>query len=155
MATVTGLVQGTRTLLTGASAGLGGLGSGNYASCGNITHATNDPLDVVLEVYFSAPTVSGNKQLVVFAKGSLDGTNFESGPESGTTTSAEADMTYLGTVPCASSNATHRGIFSLSAAFGGVLPHTSKIVVKNDLGASLGEGNNDIYYAEITAYSSG
>lgn len=155
MATLTGLVQGTRTILSGASAALGGLASATYASCGNIVHATNDPLDVILEVYFSAPTVSGNKQLLVFGKGSLDGTNFESGPESGTAASAEVDLTYIGTVPCKTSNAVHRGIFNIAPAFGGILPHTTKIVVKNDLGAALGEGNNDIYYAEITAYSSG
>lgn len=156
MATITGLVQGTRTILSGASAELDSLGSGNYTSCGNIVCATNDPLDVVIEVHVSAPTTpAGNKQLVVFGKGSLDGTNFESGPETGSTTTDEPDLTFIGTVPVNTGNATHRGVFSLAPAFGGVLPHTVKLVVKNDLGAALGTGGHGIYYAEITSYSSG
>ena len=47
-----------------------------------ITHNTNQPLDVLVEVTTTPGTVSGNKQLMVFAKISPDGTNFTSGPES-------------------------------------------------------------------------
>jgi hypothetical protein len=82
-------------------------------------------------------TPAGNKQLVIFAKGSLDGTNFGSGPESGTTTTDEPDLHFVGSVPLNSASTTHRKVFSLAAAYGGLLPAASKLIFKNDLGVAL------------------
>ena len=92
MATVKQVV-GSRTSLT--TSALNSLASATFVSAGTITHNTNQPLDVLVEVTATPGTVSGNKQLVVFAKISLDGTNFTSGPESGTTTTDEPDLFLL------------------------------------------------------------
>lgn len=135
MAASKSVVQ-TRTSLT--TTALNTLASGGFTLCGTLTYATNDPLDVLLEVQVVAGTTSGNKQAVVYAKGSLDGTNFESGIESGTATTTEGNLTFIGTVPCPEAG-THNGIFSMANAFG-VLPHSSKIVVKNDSGAAFTSG---------------
>lgn len=143
MSTITQAV-GTRTNL----GSLGTLAAGTYLAVGTITHNTNKPLEVELEVSATPGTVSGNKQLVVFAKQSLDGTYFGTGPESGTTTTDETNLTFLGTLPLNSNATLQRGVFRLSAAYGGPLPYASKIIVKNDSGAALASGS--VEFSEVT-----
>lgn len=148
MATIKQIV-GTRTSLT--TSALNSLASATFVSAGTITHNTNQPLDVLVEVTTTPGTVSGNKQLVVFAKVSLDGTNYSTGPESGTTTTDEPDLYYVGTVPLNTSSAVQTKTFSLVASLGGTLPYASKIIIKNDSGAALAASGNSVYYSEISA----
>lgn len=148
MATIT-QVQGTRTSLT--VTGFSTLASATYVASNAYTANTNKPMDVVIEVEAATTnTPSGNKQVVVFAVASLDATNYQSGPQSGTTTTDEPDLTFLGTVPINTSSTTHRKAFSLATAFGFV-PNTFKIVLKNDLGVALTSGA--AYTAEISYVS--
>lgn len=148
MATIKQVV-GSRTSLT--TSALNSLASATFVSAGTITHNTNQPLDVLVEVTATPGTVSGNKQLVVFAKVSLDGTNYSTGPESGTTTTDEPDLFFVGTVPLNTNSTAQTKTFSLAAALGGVLPYASKIIVKNDSGAVLAASGNSVYYSEISA----
>lgn len=143
MATVTQQL-GSRTNL----GSLGTLAAGTYLNVGTITFDTNKPLEVVLEVSSTPGTVSGNKQLVVFAQESLDGTNFETGPVSGTSTTDESNLTFIGTVPLNTNSTLQRGVFKLSPSFGGALPFAAKIIVKNDSGVALASGS--VEYAEVT-----
>jgi hypothetical protein len=102
-------------------------------------------MDVTIEVEVTpSAATSGNKQLVVFAQLSLNNTDFGSGPTSGTTTTDEQDLHWIGTVPVKSTG-THRKFFSLSG-----LPVTQylKLVVKNDMGVALTSGF--IYKSDIT-----
>lgn len=149
MATITA-VQGARTSLN--VTGLSTLASGAYCVSDAINNTANDPLDVLVEVAVATTnTPAGNKQVVVFAKASLDGTNYQSGPESGTTTTDEPDLTPLGVVPLNTATNTHRKVFSLATAFGGNLPAYAKIVFKDDLGVALTSGT--VYTAEVTGAS--
>ena len=148
MATVKQVV-GTRTALT--TSALNSLASATFVSAGTITHNTNQPIDVLVEVTATPGTVSGNKQLVVFAKVSLDGTNYSTGPESGTTTTDEPDLYYVGTVPLNTNSTAQTKTFSLAAALGGMLPYASKLIIKNDSGAALSASGNSVYYSEISA----
>lgn len=149
MATITAVV-GTRTSLT--VTGLSTLASATYVTSSAYNCTANDPLDLMVEVEVATTnTPSGNKQVVVFAKGSLDGTNFTSGPESGTTTTDEPNLRFIGTVPMNSSSTTQRKIFSLAGPFGGYLPQQVKIVLKNDLGVALTSGA--CYTSEVTGNS--
>jgi len=150
MATISLITGAIQTLTTSA---LDSLANVTYVSAGTITHTTNDPLDVLIQVKATPGTVSGNKQLVVFAKGSLDGTDFESGPESGTTTTDEPNLTFIGTVPLGTNSTAQIGVFSLAMAFGGALPQQTKIIVKNDSGASLAASGNYVKYSEVTGSS--
>ncbi len=143
MSTITQAL-GTRTNL----GSLGTLATGTYLVVGTITHNTNKPLEVEIEVSATPGTVSGNKQLAVFAKQSLDGTNFGSGPESGTTTTDEPNLAYLGVLPLNTNSTLQRGVFRLAAAFGGTLPYATKIIVKNDSGAALASGS--VEFSEVT-----
>lgn len=148
MATIKQVV-GTRTALT--TSALNSLASATFVSAGSLTHNTNQPLDVLVEVTATPGTVSGNKQLVVFAKVSLDGTNYSTGPESGTTTTDEPVLYYVGTVPLNTNSAVQTKTFSLAVALGGTLPYASKIIIKNDSGAALAASGNSVYYSEISA----
>ena len=142
MATVTQTV-GTRTNL----GSLGTLANVTYINAGTITFNTNKPVEVLLEVSATPGTVSGNKQLVVFAQRSLDGTNFETGPTSGTTTTDESELTQIGVVPLPSNSTLQRKTFNLSQALG-TLPYACKIICKNDSGAALASGS--VEYSVVT-----
>lgn len=142
-------VQGARTALT--VTGLGTLASATYVASSAYNAGTNSPLDVVIDVEVATTNVVvGNKQVVVFVSASLDGTNFQSGPTSGTTTTDESDLTYLGIVTMNTSTTTHRKAFSIFNAYG-FMPQQFKIILKNDLGVALTSGA--VYTAEISGTS--
>jgi hypothetical protein len=148
MATIKSEVQ-TANTLTSTQTSLGTLASATYLVSETITHSTNDPLDVLVEVMVqSTNTPAGNKQVVIFAKGSLDGSTFGSGPESGTTTTDEPDLHYVGSIPVNTASTQHRKVFSLASAYGGVLPVATKLVFKNDLGVALTTGAT-VKYSEV------
>ena len=148
MATVKQVV-GSRTSLT--TSALNSLASATFVSAGTITHNTNQPLDVLVEVTATPGTVSGNKQLLVYAKASLDGSNQTTGPETGTTVTDEPNLYYVGTLLLNTNSTTQTKVFSLAAAYGGLLPYASEIVVRNDSGAALNASGGSVYYSEISA----
>jgi hypothetical protein len=146
MAIVKQLV-GTRTSL--AYTGLATLASGTYVK--NTTAydcSTNQPVDVIIEVDSATGTApAGNKQLVVFISESLDGTNYRSGPTSGTSAVDETNLRFIGTVPMNTITVTQIGTFSIFNALGYV-PKTFFIVIKNDLGVALTSGT--VWTSEIS-----
>lgn len=140
-------VWGARTALT--TTALNSLASAAYVAAGTIDLTTPDPLDVVVEVEATPGTVSGNKQLVVFAKVSLDGTNYSTGPESGSTATDEPNLYLIGVLPLNTNSTLQRESFSVLSALGFVPPYL-KIVVKNDSGASLAASGHAVRYAVMT-----
>ena len=127
---------------------LGTLASGTYIASSAIDLGASIPLDVTFEVECDPNgTPTGSKQLVLFAKLSLDNTSFGSGPESGTDATNEADLHWIGTLPCNDTN-VHRKFFSLS---GLPVARYLKLVIKNDMGVALTSGN--VYRADITGTS--
>lgn len=144
MATFT-QAQGTKSA---SILNLGTLASATYIASSAIDLGTSIPLDVTFEVEcVPSAATSGSKQLILFAKLSLDNTNFGSGPESGTTTTDEPDLHWIGTLPV-NATGTHRKTFSLS---GLPVARYLKLVVKNDMGVALTSGN--VYRADITGAS--
>jgi hypothetical protein len=143
--------QGTRTQLSGAAAALNSAGSATatYVTVGTVTHNSSGkvPLDCIVELAITAPaTVGGNKQAVLYAQASLDGTNFGTGPTSGTTTTDEPNLRLVGLLPLNSNSGLQRDVFSLASAHrGGVLPYASKLIVKLDVGAALPASGHDVY----------
>ncbi len=141
---------GPRTWLT--TTALNSLASATFVSAGTITHNTNQPIDVMVEVTATPGTVSGNKQLLVYARAYLDSNNIPTtGPVSGTTTTDEPNLYFVGALPLNTSSTTQTRIFSLAAAYGGVLPYASEIVLRNDSGAALNASGGSVYYSEISA----
>lgn len=147
MAIVKQLV-GTRTSL--AFTGLATLASATYVQ--NTTAydcSVSQPLDVIVEVDAATTnTPAGNKQIVVFVQDSLDGTNYRSGPTSGTTATRESNLKYLGALPLTTASTTEIGTFSIAVALGYV-PKSFFIVLKNDLGVALTSGT--VFTSEISS----
>lgn len=139
---------GSRTQLSGAAAVLNSLASATYVVVGTVTHASSGkvPLACPVELAITPGTVSGNKQAVLFAQVSLDGTVFSTGPTSGTTTTDEPDLLWLGTLLLGTNATLQRKIFDIAAAMpGGILPFATKLIVKNDSGAAFASSGNDVY----------
>lgn len=149
MATITA-PAGTRTTLT--TTALNSLASATYVSAGTIDASAIDPLDVVIEVEATPGTVAGNKQLVVFLRVSMDGTNFSSGPVSGTTATDEPNLKFIGTVPLNTNATLQRNALSVMSALGFVPPHM-QVVVKNDSGAALAGSGHAVYWTPYTGNS--
>lgn len=134
----------TQGTLSSAVLTMGTLASATYIASSGQNLGSTIPLNKTIQVECtpsSSPT--GNKKLDVFAQLSLDGTNYGSGPTSGTSTTNELDLHYLGWLPCNDSG-LHRKMFNLDG-----VPVTQwlKIVVKNDMGVALTSGF--VYWADI------
>lgn len=127
---------------------LGTLASGTYITSSSIDLGPAIPLDITLEIECDPNgTPIGNRQLILFAKLSLDNVNFGSGPESGTDATNEADLHWIGTLPCNDTN-VHRKLFSLQ---GLPISRYLKLVAKNDMGVAVSSGS--VYRADITGLS--
>lgn len=150
MADIT-LVAGARTELT--TTALDSLGSATYVVAGILNNTTNNPLDVLVDVGVTPGNVSSNKQVLVFAKASLNGTNYSSGPESGTTATDQPNLILLGSIPCNTNTTFQRDVFSVASAFSGVLPPYVKIIIKNETGAALAASGHSVYYSEVKGVS--
>lgn len=146
MATVK-LVAGTRTSLT--VTGLSTLASATYAVSSAYNNTTNQPLDLLVEFSATPGTVSGNKQGMLFAIASLDNSAYQTGPTSGTSATDEPDLTFIGALPLNSNTTTQTKIFSVAAAFNGILPPYLKFVVRNDSGAAFTAGT--LFTSEMSA----
>lgn len=143
----TKLPVGARTALT--TTALNSLGSATFVNAGTINVSASDPHDVLVEVFGTPGTVSGSKQLLVFLKISLDGTNYSSGPESGTTATDQLNLILLGSIPMLSNATQQSQIFSIRSVLGFLPPH-SKVIVKNETGAALAASGHGVYYAEVS-----
>lgn len=147
MASITA-VAGTRTLISNSA--MNSLASGTYVAVGSAVDLTAiDPIDVVVEVSATPGTVASNKQLLVFLQVSFDGTDYSTGPVSGTTVTDEPNLRFLGALPLLSNATLQRGAFSVMAALGYVPPFF-KLVVKNETGVALAASGHAAYY---TPYS--
>ena len=123
-----------------------------YCAGPTMTHVTNGPLDVLIfPTVASTGAVTGNKQVVVFAQASYDGTAFTSGPISGISTADEANLHYVGSIPLNTASTNQSKALSLAAAFGGTLPYASRLVFKNDCGVQLTSAS--VYVAEVIGTS--
>lgn len=138
---------GTRTAVT--STGFNSLASATYVTTSTIDVSATDPIDVIVEVEATPGTVAGNKQVVVFVQVSMDGTNFSTGPGSGTATADEPNLRFLGVLPLNTNATLQRGAFSVVSALGYVPPFI-KTVLKNDSGAALAATGNAVF---VTSYT--
>lgn len=131
-------VVAAKTALT--VTGLATLASATYAVSAVKDNTTNQPLDLLVELSVTVGTVATPFAVYLFAKASLDNTLYGSGPETGTVTTDEPDLVFIGTVPANTSTVVHTKQFNVAQAFGGDLPPYIKFVVKNSTGAALTAG---------------
>lgn len=139
-------VVGTRTALT--VTGLSTLANTTYVVSSAYNCTTNQPLDAIVEIAVATTNtpLAYNKQVLAFVIESLDNTNYRSGPTSGTTTTDEPNLKFLGAVPVNSTSTTEMATFSIVQALGYV-PAYFKVVIKNETGLTLTSGT--VYTSEI------
>lgn len=119
------------------------LSAGNYDLTGTVyNNTTNKPADVLFEYAASvAANSSGNKQIVLYIQGSMDGTTWNALPTSVTDTTHDTSMRPIGTIPtnggASAEVARTPAPFSIAAAFGGVMPAYWRVIPKNDCGVAL------------------
>ena len=133
---------GTRTSVT--ASGLSSLANGSYVTSSAIVFNTNKPVDAVIEFEATPGTVATPKQAALWILPSMDGTNFGTG---GTSTADDIVPVPLGILKLPSSTTQQRKAFSVLDALGYV-PHSAKIVVKNDSGATFSAAA--LYVTEIS-----
>jgi hypothetical protein len=136
-------VVGARTAI--ASANLPTLASAAYATSSTKDNTGNQPIDLLVELSITPGTVSGNKQAILFALASLNGSTFQTGAN----VTDAGDMTPIGVLPLASNNVTQTKLFSVAGQYGGNLPPYLNFVVLNDSGAAFSAGT--IFVSEVSA----
>jgi hypothetical protein len=119
---------------------LNSLANGSLATSSaiDIAGASSSVTDVMVELNIASITPSGNKQVVVYAVSSLDGTNFADNTQ-------VDNLMWLGTVTLSAGVASRSESFSVLDAYGS-LPPSVKIVVQNDAGVSLAASGNSAQY---------
>lgn len=150
MATISAPVAAT----TSITITLTSLASATYVASSAVDLTAIDPLDVVIELIITPGVVTGNKQAKVFVVVSLDGTNYTSGPNSGTSIVDEQNLYFLGVLPLNTASTIQRGVFSFMAAprLGFVPPHF-KLVVFNDSGVAFAASACSANYSTIVGNS--
>lgn len=136
---------GTRTAVT--VTGLSSLASGAYCVSAAIVANTNKPPEMAVEI--RATTLddpSANRRLLLFLSESLDGSNFRAGPTGGTSATEEAKLLPLGILEMGT-DGNSRATFPVARALG-YMPHSYKVIVKNEAGSALVVG--DLYVSEIS-----
>lgn len=129
-------------------ASLASIASATYGISSLYEPHLHNPLDAVLEV--TTPTITsplGDKQIIVYAKASLDNVIWQSGPESGVDDTSAEQLTRLGSllVPI---TGIHTAQFSIGQAFGWLPPYL-KFIFKNACGITIGAGIS-VSVSEIT-----
>jgi hypothetical protein len=153
---------GTSTAITITAGSLGfGAARSSVAVTSGTTNNTTDYL-ITVNILTTSTSPTGNKQVVVYAYRSEDGTNYQGdssivdnvdGTDKALTAiGSPSNLTFLGTVQLnQGANAiTIRQVFSLSQAFGSVPPKWG-IVLFNDnaaanLGATVSCTYREVYY---------
>lgn len=106
------------------------------------------PLDIIIELELTPGTVSGNKQGLLFCQVSMDGTNFSTGPSSGTTVTDQPVLEFLGVLPLLTNSTLQRKAFSVKSKLG-YIPKHIKPIVFNDSGAAIAGSGNGLNYTII------
>jgi hypothetical protein len=110
-------------------------------------------LDALVFLLVEVGTLSGNKQVLLYAYGTADGgTNYTEGCTGSDAAHTRQDPTILrplAIIATPTNSVIYRaGPFSIAAAFGGIMPEKWGIVVFNDTGAAFSAtaGNNKAFY---------
>ena len=132
---------GAKTALTFSS--LPTLASATFGTSSAKDNTANAPVDLLVEMSITPGAVAGNKQAMLYALASLDGTAYQTGANATDNTV----MTLIGVLLLPSAATAQTKHFSVAMAYGGVLPPYLKFVVLNDSGAAFTAGT--IFISEI------
>lgn len=138
---------------------LASLASGSAQESTALDNATDLFLDALVQIKLKsgASSTSSTGYANVYAYGSVDdGTSYNgnaTGTNASITLASPPNLRLIGVIAVVANATTYRGIFSVAAAFGGVLPKKWGIVVENQSGAALDStgGNHAATYQGIYA----
>lgn len=123
------LRYGTTTSLT--VTGLATLANGSSATSATVDNTTTLFIDALIELTFTTGTVSATGTVEIWAKGSIDNTDFDD----------DLNDRLVGTVVLTGTTSqTRKRIAGLAAAFGGTLPPYWQVRIRNATGAALTAG---------------
>lgn len=125
-----------------------------------VDNSSNLFMDALLFLVFETGTVSGNKQVLLYAYATADGGTTYSEAATGTNAAfTRKDPTTLfpvAIIPAVTNAFIHQvGPFSMARVFGGPLPEKWGVALFNDSGAALSAtaGNNKAFYQGLYAQS--
>jgi len=124
-----------------------------------VDNSSNLYLDalVYVKIVLTTGTIGNDKAVYVYAYGSLDGTNFAdtvTGADAAITMNDPTQLRLIGVINAVAQSTTYKGgPFSVASAFGGVLPPSWGIVVRNYTGIALTgtEGNHGYTFVGVSA----
>ncbi len=158
MSTTNKMLYGTANQsLTCTITSLANNGQRGSAYVDNTSNLFLDAL-VFVKVKTASSSTSSTGTVNVYAYGSVDGaTTFSDGvggTNAGVTLTSPPNVRLVGVVNCVANSTTYYGgPFSVSLAFGGVLPAYWGIVVENKTGATLDASTGSAYWQGITTQS--
>jgi hypothetical protein len=123
---------------------LNSLASGALVASSAFDNTTSLYVDLLVEFVIANISEAGNKQVLIYAASSLDGTNF-----SEAVSSNRQQMAYVGAVSVNGTGPHRSRALSVAAAFGGVLPPEFQIVAYNDAGIALASSGNSAQYRGV------
>ena len=123
------LRYGTTTSLT--VTGLSTLANGSSATSATVDNTTTLFIDALIELTFTTGTVTATGTVEIWAKGSIDNTDFDD----------DLNDRLIGTVVLTGTTSqTRKRIAGLAAAFGGTLPPYWQVRIRNATGNPLTAG---------------
>lgn len=134
------------------------LGSGSARESTAINNTTPLMLDALVQVmvHTNGSGTSANGYVSLYVYGSIDGASTYSGGATGSdaaiTLTSPPNHRLLGTITANANNTSYKSaLFSVAAAFGGVLPARWGIIVDNQTGAALNStgGNHKASYQGV------
>lgn len=132
---------GTTTTFSNSS-GLNSLASGSTVSLGVIDNTTELADEYFVELVIADIAETGNKQVIVYARSSVDGTNYS---DTGAT-----NLRMLGIVDLDGLTGPTRSIaLPVSPQFGGFVPPKVEVYAKNDAGVTLASSGNSAQYRSV------
>lgn len=135
---------GTTTALTGNA---NSAANGTYTSLGIIDFTAAPPHECLVEVSLQASAATtGNQQVVLYVRDSIDGTNFSVAPSAADATNAR----FLGAVRLSDTVARRSAAFPVSPLFAGALPQKVEVYAFIDCGVALTSTGNVGQYRFMT-----
>jgi hypothetical protein len=140
--------------LTLTIASLANNGQRQSTSVDNSSNVFQDVL-VFLKIKSAAASTSSTGYVNVYAYGTADGgTTYQDGAgasDAGITLTVPPNMRLIGVLNVVANAVTYTGLFSIAAAFGGVMPEKWGIVIENKTGAALDAtaGNHAAFYQGV------
>lgn len=124
-----------------------------FAISNQVDNTTDLFLDVLIEILIADVVEAGNKQILVYAIDSVDGTNWSFGNTAADALANPGALAFVGALPLNGTGPWRSRAMSLAAAFGGNVPPYWKLAVMNDAGVTLAASNNSVQYRGVLAQS--